>query len=246
MSSFNITGVTVSGGQYLAQANGTSGTSGPVRIDGAAFSGGSAITSAQAQGRTILDLTGSTGNDTMTGGVNNDTLSGGNGNDQLTGGAGNDLLIGGAGNDTLIGGTGKDVLEGGTGADVFRFSAGDTVVNADLLNFDVIRDFSTGDSIDVPAGNIVAMASTGGLTIVNGVVTAGAVDLSDFVSKADDSTTNRGAAAWSDGTDTYLFISDGTAGLGANDLLIRLDGITGLSNLGVSGGDILYSSMSFV
>jgi VCBS repeat-containing protein len=237
VNAFNITGVTVSGSQYLAQANGSSGSSAAVRIDGF----GSTNT-AQAQARTILDLTGTTGNDTMTGGVNNDTLNGGNGNDLLTGGAGNDLLIGGAGNDTLIGGTGKDVLEGGSGSDVFRFAAGDANVTGTdgLLNFDVIRDYGTGDTIDHTGGSIVRMTDgTGGLTIgATGLVTGGASSLTEFVSKADDAATARAAALWSDGTDTYLFISDGTAGLGANDLLIQLVGINASSGFGLSGGDI--------
>lgn len=57
---------------------------------------------------TNLNLTGTSGADTLTGGAGNDTLSGLAGNDKLTGNAGNDVLDGGAGTDTLIGGLGDD------------------------------------------------------------------------------------------------------------------------------------------
>lgn len=55
-----------------------------------------------------LNLTGTTGADTLNGASGNDTISGLAGNDKLTGNAGNDSLDGGAGSDTLIGGLGDD------------------------------------------------------------------------------------------------------------------------------------------
>ena len=59
-------------------------------------------------------------------------------------GSGNDILLGGSGNDVLTGGTGNDQISGGTGEDVFVFS--------DLMDDDVITDFSVGeDKIDLSA-----------------------------------------------------------------------------------------------
>ena len=234
----NVTGDTSSPFEYRADldANGATTDNNDIR-----FTLNVSITDTQARESTIVWMTGNSSANTITGGINNDTIDGGGGNDVLSGGAGNDSLIGGAGNDTLIGGTGKDVLEGGSGSDVFRFSAGDADVTGSLLSFDVIRDYGSGDSIDYGATAIAAMATgTGGLTInANGLVTAGASTLAEFVGKADDASTAGRAALWSDGTDTYLFISDGTAGLGANDLLIQLVGINASSGFGLSaGGDI--------
>ena len=55
-----------------------------------------------------LNLTGTSGNDTLVGDILNDTLSGLGGNDTLKGLAGDDYLDGGTGADTMIGGTGND------------------------------------------------------------------------------------------------------------------------------------------
>jgi hypothetical protein len=41
----------------------------------------------------VVNLTGTSGNDTLTTGANNDTITAGNGTDAITGGAGNDTII---------------------------------------------------------------------------------------------------------------------------------------------------------
>lgn len=70
--------------------------------------------------------------------------------DLLIGSSRDNDLTGGAGNDTLIGGRGKDVLTGGLGQDVFVFNQkADSGVGA--ARRDVIRDFETGDKIDLSA-----------------------------------------------------------------------------------------------
>lgn len=53
-----------------------------------------------ANGVTIENARGGSGNDTLIGNAANNVLTGGLGNDLLEGGAGNDTLLGGAGNDT--------------------------------------------------------------------------------------------------------------------------------------------------
>lgn len=66
--------------------------------------------------------------------------------DVLDGGAGRDLLVGGGGTDILIGGEDRDRLVGSAGDDRFVFrSIMDSVQGAG----DTIRDFATGDRIDV-------------------------------------------------------------------------------------------------
>ena len=114
----------------------------------------------------IANLTGSAFNDHLTGDNNANVLIGGNGNDNLTGnngsdtlngGAGNDTMNGGGGNDTLIGGAGTDTMTGAAGADTFVFTALTDSLNATP---DLIKDFATGDHIDLSA--IDADAGAGG------------------------------------------------------------------------------------
>ncbi|MBW7055080.1 M10 family metallopeptidase C-terminal domain-containing protein [Paracoccus bogoriensis] len=87
-------------------------------------------------------LMGGLGNDTLEGGPGRDTLRGGPGNDLLRGQMGDDLLDGGDGNDTLVGGPGSDTLIGGRGRDIFRvLDRNDSRVDAP----DLIRDFTRGE-----------------------------------------------------------------------------------------------------
>ncbi|HEU0068778.1 MAG TPA: calcium-binding protein, partial [Nitrospiraceae bacterium] len=67
----------------------------------------------------VVNATGSTGDNSIIGSNGNDNMNGGAGNDTLNGGLGNDTLIGGAGNDTLNGGAGIDTMTGGTGDDTY-------------------------------------------------------------------------------------------------------------------------------
>ena len=87
-----------------------------------------------------------------TGNELNNVISGNAGMNLLDGQAGNDTIYGGAGNDTLVGGQGNDLLFGGEGKDTFRFSPGD--------GHDVIRDFSTGDALDIYAYTKAGLAPT--------------------------------------------------------------------------------------
>lgn len=167
------------------------------------------------------------------------TFNGNTGNDSFIGGAGNDTLSGGGGNDTLDGGAGQDRLTGGDGADVFRFAFG----QSDFNNPDVITDFGTGDTIDVGDPLVkfsidVDPGAGNGNEIQNGIVIQGVSNLNDFLNIASQSGTTRGTAIWSDGTDAWMFVSDGVSGLSSNDLLIQLLGFTSVSDFTITGGDI--------
>ena len=48
-------------------------------------------------------------------------------------------------------------------------------------------------------------------------------------------------ALYTHGSDTYLFIHDGTSGLANTDALIQLKGVTGLSNSTLVGGDLFIA-----
>ncbi|WP_439546590.1 beta strand repeat-containing protein [Sandarakinorhabdus sp.] len=167
------------------------------------------------------------------------TFNGNTGNDSFIGGAGNDTLSGGGGNDTLNGGAGQDRLTGGDGADVFRFAFG----QSDFNNPDVITDFGTGDTIDVGDPLVkfsidVDPGAGDGNEIQNGIVIRGVSNLNDFLNIASQSGTTRGTAIWSDGTDAWMFVSDGVSGFSSNDLLIQLLGFTSVSDFTITGGDI--------
>lgn len=88
---------------------------------------------------------GGTGSDTVRGFGGNDNLYGGSGNDTVEGSTGNDDLYGGSGNDTLDGGDNQDDLWGGLGNDTFYFEEGDSEPGS----VDVIRDWNSGDKIDL-------------------------------------------------------------------------------------------------
>ncbi len=119
-----------------------------------------------------LELTGTTGPDTLEGGDGNDLLIGKKGNDvlrglagkdELRGGKGDDDLHGGRGADTLFGGQGDDELTGGRGADRLLGGDGDDTYTggpgADRFVFfsgeageKIITDFGDGDDVIVLRG----------------------------------------------------------------------------------------------
>lgn len=117
----------------------------------------------------------SAGADLMIGGRGDDTITGGKGSDVLQGGAGDDVLDGGFHSDRLFGGSGDDVLTGGRGADRLTGGAGaDTFVIQTTSALDVITDFDAAeDMLDVTA---LGLSSFEDFTITE---TARGVDLVD-------------------------------------------------------------------
>lgn len=196
-----------------------------------------------------FSITGGTGNDVFTGGAGNDTIIGGAGNDQLAGGAGNDSIVGGVGTDQITGGTGLDTMTGGAGVDTFVFAAGDTGTPSPTT-FDVITDWNVGgdaDIIDFSGGSITIVTNS---TAAAGVAAIDAEGLATF--DASDNTlaeqivaveagiaTGSAAAGQTaffvNGGNTYVFISDGADGVGANDVLIQLTGFEGSDSTLASG-----------
>jgi hypothetical protein len=72
-------------------------------------------------------------------------------------------------------------------------------------------------------------------------VVADYANLGSFLADLANSTTTTAGSAlvYDDGTDSHLFISDGVAGVGANDVLITLEGVTGLAHgFTIFSGDI--------
>jgi Ca2+-binding RTX toxin-like protein len=178
--------------------------------------------------------------------------------DTITGTAGIDTINGGAGADTITGGAGADILTGGTGADTFVFAAGASGTPS-ATNFDVITDFaSASDVIDYAAAITI---EAGGATTTAGTALISASGIATF--NADDDTlaeritavqaaialgTNVAgeSAAFMSGSDAYMFISDGVAGVGANDVLIKLTGVnlasTAFDLMSISGaGNVTFA-----
>ena len=177
--------------------------------------------------------------------------------DTLTGAAGNDMLNGGLSNDRLIGSKGVDNLTGGSGSDTFLFSQGDTGQAAG--RFDVITDFAkgttgTGDLIDysnalVIGGGATSATSTeasinqsiGIASFASGSGTTLADALNDIASNFTKATDTAGEFAFfkiNNSGNYFLFISDGVKGVGSNDVLVELTGISDLSSIDLTSGNL--------
>jgi Ca2+-binding RTX toxin-like protein len=212
-------------------------------------------------GTGVANITGGTGADTITGGTGADSITGGTGADSITGGSGADTLNGGDGADTITGGDGADSMTGGNGADIFVFAAGASGTPSDTV-VDSISDYTSGtDIIDfgstaiTQGGDSTVAAVAGHADVDSGVVSFHADDdtlaeriiavndaLDDMDNAGDTTDSVAGEAlVFAFGADSYIYISDGVAGVGTNDVLIKLVGIAGgvgTDTLTIGAGDI--------
>jgi Ca2+-binding RTX toxin-like protein len=106
--------------------------------------------------RSVEQVIGGRGRDSLTGNAGDNLLQGRDGNDRLTGGAGADTLNGGNGADRLDGGKGNDVLIGGAGADTFVYGEGR----------DVIRDLALTDRIVILSDQLPLAATATGAQVI--------------------------------------------------------------------------------
>ena len=179
----------------------------------------------------------------------------------LTGNAGLNTLNGAAGADQLIGGKGRDTLIGGTQSDRFKFSAGDSGQTATTM--DRISDFTKGavnagdrfDFAEILAIGGVSTAATANRASINqttGVATFAAGSGTDMADALADIARRLTASGDAEGefalfrvnnTGTFhVFASDGVAGVGPNDLLVQLTGITSIGSINLTGGDLTILS----
>lgn len=109
-----------------------------------------------------MDITGTSGNDTLIGTDGSDKIDGLGGNDKLYGGAGNDTITSGPGTDYLYGEDGNDTLisKRGTGPDYFDGGAGIDRVNSDFAKAAVSL------TIDITDPTVIQYVGDGS-TIVN-------------------------------------------------------------------------------
>jgi len=235
--------ITITGDEDLTMGTVTKGTP----ITASTFEGNLSLTLAQSG-----TVTGGSGDDALTGSANEDNLAGGDGDDTLTGAAGADAITGGAGDDTINGGDGEDLMSGGAGTNTYQFIAGDLSAAPSSTIFDTISDFQAGvDVIDFTAGALVIIS---GSTAASGTAAISAEGFATF--HADDDTLDEritateaginasGAAAarqfavFEHSGSSYIFVSDGTDGVDASDVLIKLTSVTGLTDTTLTGGDL--------
>ncbi|MBA4094745.1 MAG: hypothetical protein C0489_11755, partial [Candidatus Accumulibacter sp.] len=145
-----------------------------------------------------LNLSGTSGSDTLNGSDLADTIDGGAGADTINGHGGNDLLYGGAdaatssagwdringgaGNDGLWGGNGDDELNGGTGNDELYGEAGNDRLNGDDGD-DLLEGGAGNDQLNGGAGANILRGGDGndGLTGSAGSVYEGGAGDDSFM-----------------------------------------------------------------
>lgn len=176
---------------------------------------------------------------------------------KLTGNTSANMIVGGVNSDTISGGKGSDTLTGGLGADVFKFNTGDS---GQTNNFDVIQDFQKGvDIIDynakltVGGANIIATSALASINQTNAVATftAGSglslddalIDIASGFTAAKNSKGEFALFQLNNSGNYYLYISDGVAGITANDVVIQLQGVTSISSIDLTNGNLILSNV---
>lgn len=206
------------------------------------------ILAADLTGDLIVNLAGFTGTQgiLVTGGSGTNTLTGSPLADQLTGGARADTILTGAGADSVTGGGGADTFQVATA----EFTAATAAALADAR--DKITDFEKGSDIIDDTGAAITFVTNGtavgGTAAINaeGIATFAAADdeLSERITAVEAAINAGGAAAagqaaiFEHGGNSYLFISEGTDGVGAGDMLIEMTGVTGLADSTLTGGNL--------
>ncbi|MEQ1838040.1 MAG: Ig-like domain-containing protein [Candidatus Nitrotoga sp.] len=174
----------------------------------------------------------------------------------LTGGSGADTITGDRGADNLFGG-GADSLFGGRNNDTFIFTAGNSGQTTGTI--DVIGDYAknsvgVGDVIDyssalaIGGSDAIASANEASIDAATGVATFNTDSgttlddaLADIATRFTAATDTAGefATFQVNGTgDYYLFISDGDAGVTANDVVVQLSGVTTINTIDLTGANL--------
>lgn len=194
------------------------------------------------------------GFNTLSGGAGNDTISTGDtGSNTIYGGAGNDIIdIYGSGSNTIDGGIGVDYVSlnnSGIGATTLLFAVGANGAAPSETTFDTIFNFGMNqDVIDFTVPITIQSTST---SPVMGTAQISETGLAIF-SVADDTLIEKivavenaihagtvvagEAALFTNGADSYIFISDAVAGVNTDDVLIKLENVVG-TELTLSNND---------
>jgi hypothetical protein len=227
------------GGTYVDTITFTSGVAQNTTVVG---STGADVLILQGQTNTLsindsdgISVTGGTGVDTITftTAVTATTVLGGSGADVITF-AGNSA----ANTASVTGGTGVDTIDfgGGTHTGGIKFTltaeaaapTSDATIDAIITNF--IKGTDKIAATNLIVGTQTATAGPGVATITGGVATFNAADTTlaqHFAAVAAALQATAGATAiWTEGSDSYVYVSDGTLANAATDYAVKLVGIT--------------------
>jgi len=165
----------------------------------------------------------------------------------IEGSASSDVLKGGTKADTLDGGDGNDTLTGGAGSDTFVFYSTDTTGAASATVLETITDYEKG--VDVIDWDNALTIDTATATATSTVAQVNAFGIANF--HADDDTLAERIVAAAKGFDadgdfavfefsgsTYVLISgDANTSQNAEDTLIKLTGVTGITSATVDANN---------
>jgi Ca2+-binding RTX toxin-like protein len=149
----------------------------------------------------------------------------------VTGTALADIITGGTGADTITGGAGADKMTGGAGADTFVFNAanGQTQSGAVFGSFDTITDFVVGtDKLQFTNQTDAVSGQQAAVQAAITALAAGSSATAIANAMAGANTTDLGVSFAVFGGDTYVLFEASGAGAGvvANDVFIKLTGVT--------------------
>ena len=164
----------------------------------------------------------------------------------LAAGAGTTITLGNIGTDagTVTGtslATGADVITGGAGSDTFVFGISSAAPSSTALQ--TVTDFNVGGTADylfyapttvalptavtTAVAGVAAISSNGIATFVTNDQVSLAAELTAVAAAIDANTTAAGkSVAFQYGSDAYVFVSNGTAGVNAGDVLVKLTGVS--------------------
>jgi Ca2+-binding RTX toxin-like protein len=118
------------------------------RIEQFVFQDNSRLPDAQTLIDSLINITGTNGDDVLNGSDGFETIRGLDGNDVINGFGWGDILSGGAGNDTLYGGSGDDTLQGEAGNDVYVINTGDGLDHITDNGGENVATFGSGINAD--------------------------------------------------------------------------------------------------
>jgi S-layer protein len=217
--------------------------SGDVAINLGTIAGTNASVNASTLTKAIT-VVGEAGNNSITGGVAKDSITGGLGYDVMTGGAGADLFTIGLGATT----TGSDAQLASTGTTLNTSfeSITDYQSGVDLLNFLASDDSALSETIVQNAGAVAGTAAIDAegiatfvssddtlaeriAAVVSGVVAGGSATAGQF-------------AVFAHGSNTYIYVCDGTDAVAVGDILVELTGLTGVTTTTINDSGYLILS----
>ena len=191
------------------------------------------------------------------------SITGGSGTNTIVGTGLGDVIIGGARADNITGGNGADVMTGGAGADTFVFADGSSGGSPSGTNLDSITDWQRNLDI-IDHATSLSLSTNASAFALAGRAALNAEGFATFVD-ADDTLAERitavnaallegneadgQVAMFEHGGSTFVFIMNfdatsnltitATQGVEASDVLIRLTGVTGLSDATISSNNLL-------